>query len=216
MNRSFRTGTLLSAAALLSISLPALAQDATPAPAATHTTAPVARPFLQTRARSLDAAVMFVGERMNAQQLGVPAFWFTGGAADVSYNFANGLGLAADIAEEHASNVVGSQNLNKLSYMFGPRYSFSPIPNGTRTVKLYGEALFGMAHVSGAPFRGNGNPATTASGFSMKMAGGFDWPLTAHIGIRPLEVAWIHSDISNQPGNVQQDFRAGAGITFHL
>lgn len=218
MPKSLRSGTILSTAILLfSIALPAFAQTSAPAQASSQPRAAASRPaMLQAQGRSFDAAFMFVGERMNAQQLGVPAFWFKGGAADVSYNFANHLGLAADIAEEHASNVAGSQGITKLSYMFGPRYSLSPIPNGAHTVKVYGEWLFGMAHVSGAPFRGNGNLTSTSSGFSMKLGAGVDWPLTAHIGIRPVEVAWIHSDIANQPGNVQQDFRAGAGITLHM
>ena len=49
----------------------------------------------------------------------------------------------------------------------------------------------------------------------MQVGGGMDVGIAKGFGIRALETDWIHTNLPNNAGNSQNDFRIGFGISYH-
>jgi hypothetical protein len=50
----------------------------------------------------------------------------------------------------------------------------------------------------------------------MQFGGGLDLRFAKHIGIRAVEADYVRSTLPNNAGNVQNDLRLAAGISFHF
>ena len=204
MQRIFRTGVLLAGALVATLTLSA--QQAQPTAHKLHIT--------QT-----NVAVLFNFERAQVAQTGSPSFWLKGGAADASVTFWNGLGIAANLTEEHASGISGNVSLGKVAFMAGPRYTFNTSRYTDKAFKkhrseVFGECLFGGAHAFDSTFPGTNAVKTSAGAFSMQLGGGLDIGIAKGFGIRALETDWIHTTLPNNAGNSQNDFRIGFGISY--
>jgi hypothetical protein len=199
-----RTVVLFIGALVLTLNLPA--QQANPISHGAH--------FTET-----NAAIVFNVERAQVAQAGSPSFWLKGGAMDASTTVWKGLGIAANLTGEHAANVSGNVSLGKFAYMFGPRYTFhAPRYRGSMTEKrgaeIFGEALFGDVHAFDSTFPGTNSVQTSANGFSMQMGGGVDIHLAKGLGLRALEVDWLHTNLPNNASNTQNDLRLAFGMSW--
>ena len=91
---------------------------------------------------STDLAVTIAGERSQALP-GTASFWFKGGGADAAVTFKNGLGIAASLTGDHASNITPGVDANKftgtdaLSFWMIERSSFSGVSPGRASVWRY-------------------------------------------------------------------------------
>src|ERR1035441_3259286 len=73
---------------------------------------------------STDLAVTFAVEHSQA----LPSqtnFWFKGGGADAAVTFWNGFGIAASLTGDHASNITPGVDANKITFLTGPRYTWT-------------------------------------------------------------------------------------------
>jgi len=70
-----------------------------------------------------DLAVTLSAER--SRVVSDDNFWFKGGGADMAVTFWKGLGLAAVLIGDHAGNVQSGVDVNKLSYLAGPRVTYT-------------------------------------------------------------------------------------------
>jgi len=198
--------TVVLLAGALAVTLNLSAQQAKPTPRK--------RPFAET-----NAALVFNIERAQIAQTGSPSFWLKGGAIDASTTLWKGLGVAANLTGEHNENIQSNISLGKFAYMFGPRYTFDPSRHiggttGKRETEVFGEVLLGGVHAFDSAFPGTNSTRTSASSFSMQAGGGVDIHLVKGLGIRALEMDWVHTSLPNNASNTQNDLRLAFGMSW--
>ena len=145
-------------------------------------------------------------------------FWLNGGSGNFAITLFHGLGVAANLTGEHASNIGTGIDLDKVMFAFGPRYTYSlKRPAGKRPgIAVYGAGLFGGIHGFNTTFPSSTATIGAASSFAMQFGGGLDLRFAKHIGIRAVEADYVRSALPNNAGNVQNDLRLAAGISFHF
>jgi hypothetical protein len=201
MSAIIRNGVLLLGA-VLSMNLVAQAQQK---PASTSTT-------------DVDIAITYVAEQAKVASVDCGCFWLNGGSGNFAITLFHGLGVAADLTGEHASNIGTGIDLDKVMYAFGPRYTYSlKRPADKRHgIAVYGEGLFGGVHGFNTTFPSSTGTVEAASSFAMQFGGGLDLRFAKHIGIRAMEADYVRSTLPNNVGNVQNDLRLAGGISFHF
>jgi len=201
MSAIIRNGVLLLGA-VLSMDLVAQARQK---PASTYTT-------------DVDIAITYVAERAKLASVDCGCFWLNGGSGNVAMTLFHGLGVAANLTGEHASNIGTGIDLDKVMFAFGPRYTYSPkLHIGKKNrIAVFGEGLFGGIHGFNTTFPSSTGTAGAASSFAMQFGGGLDLRFARHIGIRAVEADYVRSTLPNGAGNVQNDLRLAGGISFHF
>jgi hypothetical protein len=166
----------------------------------------------------VDVAITYVAERAKVASVDCGCFWLNGGSGDFAIALFHGLGVAADLTGEHASNIGTGIDLDKVLFAMGPRYTYSPkLRLGKRPgIAVYGEGLFGGIHGFNTTFPSSTGTAGAASSFAMQFGGGLDLRFARHIGIRAAEVDYVRSTLPNNAGNVQNDLRLAGGVSFHF
>jgi hypothetical protein len=201
MSVIIRNGVLLLGAVLL-MDLVVQAQQK---PASTHTT-------------DVDIAITYVAEQARVASVDCGCFWLNGGSGNFAVTFFHGLGVAANLTGEHASNIGTGIDLDKVMFAMGPRYTYSPkLHIGKKNrMAVFGEGLFGGVHGFNTTFPSSTGTIGAASSFAMQFGGGLDLRFAEHIGIRAVEADYVRSTLPNNAGNVQNDLRLAAGISFHF
>jgi hypothetical protein len=170
---------------------------------------------------STDLAVTFAGERSQALP-GQDSFWLKGGGADAAVTFWKGLGIAASLTGGHAKNVGPEVDVNKISYLIGPRYSWTAWKGNASAanpprLQVFAQGLYGGAHGFHGFYPASGGMATTnASSQAMQTGGGLNLLFSKSLGVRLLEADYVRSALPNNGSNIQSDLRLSAGITWHL
>jgi hypothetical protein len=72
----------------------------------------------------IDVAITYVAERAKIASIDCGCFWLQGGGMNAAVTFFRGLGVAADLTGGHASNIAPGVDLDKVSFMMGPRYTY--------------------------------------------------------------------------------------------
>jgi hypothetical protein len=169
-------------------------------------------PVGNTAVKGVDLAIVYAPERAKTANTGCDCFWFQGAAADAAFTFYRGLGIAANLTGQHASNLAGAGSVGKIAYLAGPRYTFS-IRHGSR---LFGEALFGGVHGFDGSFPIASGTKTTANSFAYQLGGGFDLALARGFGLRLVELDYFHSSLPNNGSGTQNDIRLAFGVSYHM
>jgi hypothetical protein len=200
MSVIIRNGVLLLGAVLL-MDLVVQAQQK---PASTYTT-------------DVDIAITYVAEQARVASVDCGCFWLNGGSGNFAVTFFHGLGVAANLTGEHASNIGTGIDLDKVMFAMGPRYTYSPkLHIGKKNrMAVFGEGLFGGVHGFNTTFPSSTGTIGAASSFAMQFGGGLDLRFAKHIGIRAVEADYVRSTLPNNAGNVQNDFRLAGGVSFH-
>jgi hypothetical protein len=166
-----------------------------------------------------DLAITYVAERAKLASIECGCFWLEGGSMNVAVTFYRGLGVAANITGGHASSVTPGVDLDKVSFMMGPRYTFRPGSDALDRhgeVRIFGEGLIGGVHGFNTIFPSSGGVAGAASSFAFQVGGGLDWTIWKHVGIRLVEADFVRSTLPNSTDDTQHDLRLAAGISFHF
>ncbi len=166
---------------------------------------------------SIDFGVTFAGERSKPDS-SLCCFWFKGGGVDASMTLWKGLGVAAAVNGDHASNYIPSKDENKVSFLVGPRYTFLAwkAPGGgenQRRIQLFGQGLVGVAHGFDTLFS---NGETSANEFAFQAGGGMNLYFTRKFGIRPIDLEFVHTQIGATGFSNQNDFRLATGLSYHF
>jgi hypothetical protein len=168
---------------------------------------------------SIDMAVTFSPERAQIYLTNSP-FWLQGGGVDAAATFRNGWGMAAAFNAEHASNVTPGVDVNKMSFLGGPRYTFLINRAGIlqrRPLQVFGEGLLGAAHAFNSVIPTLG--ASVASGtnvFALQVGGGLNLMLNKRFGVRLLQADYVRTALPNNSSNSQDDLHLAIGVTCHL
>jgi len=114
------------------------------------------KPVAQSKV-SADLAVTFAAERSQVVP-GQASFWFKGGGADAAVTFWKGLGVAASLTGDTASNLAPGVSANKLTYLGGPRYTYTAWKGNAgaadqRRLQIFAQGLFGRRTASTVSIR---------------------------------------------------------------
>lgn len=166
------------------------------------------------RTLSTDVGVTLNFERAYIAPGNCNCFWLKGGATDVTMTFWKGLGIAGSLTGDHASNAAPGIDVNKITYVFGPRYTFTP--PALHKAQVFGESLFGEAHAFNSSFPSSAGLKSSANSFAMQIGGGLQFPLAGRFTVRALQADYVRTALPNNYSNVQNDLRLGFGVSFHL
>jgi hypothetical protein len=177
------------------------------------------KPVAQSKV-SADLAVTFATERSQVVP-GQSSFWFKGGGADAAVNFWRGLGIAASLTGDTASNLAPGVNANKLTYLGGPRYTYTAWKGNAgaadqRRLQIFAQGLFGAAHGFDGFYPASPAPTTSANSFAVQAGGGLNLYLTRSLGIRLIEADYVRTALPNGAANAQNDMRLAFGVTYHI
>ena len=140
-------------------------------------------------------------------------FWLKGGAVDVAVPIYRHLSIAGNFSGAHVSNVVNpGVNLGKISYLAGPRYTFSR----SSRVSLFGEGLFGGTHGFDSIFPTSSGLTPTANSYAIQLGGGTDIRVGGGFGLRALEVDYVRTGLPNNGANNQNDLRLAFGASYQF
>lgn len=162
-------------------------------------------------------AVTFAGER-SAPDPSLCCFWFKGGGVDVAVTFWKGLGIAATMTGDHASDILPSTDESKISFLVGPRYTFTAWKGHAsaadqRRLQLFGQGLVGDAYGFNTRFS---NASTSANELAIQTGGGLNFYFTKKFGIRPIEAEFVRTQIGTTGFSTQNDMRLASGVTYHF
>ncbi len=142
-----------------------------------------------------------------------------GGSTNVAFNFNRKVGLVADFGAYNNNNIRGYDvNNTMFTYLFGPRFS----ARGEKFT-LFGNALFGGAHINGSANANLVSSGTTTvvhieesnNSFAMVVGGGIDINAGKHFAIRPAQFDYLLTRFN--PGSqseTQNCMRYSAMIVF--
>jgi hypothetical protein len=163
-------------------------------------------------AQEVDLA--FTYAPMRSDLTNTTPFWSQGGGFELSAGFYHGLGIAMDINGSHAGNAGGSGvSLNIVNTTFGPRYTWAP---HLQRYSVFGQGLIGESHGFDSIFIDPAGAQTSANSFALEVGGGFDFNLSRHLALRPIEANWLRTQFTNGRSNVQNNLRLGAGVVLRL
>ncbi len=135
---------------------------------------------------TVEAAMGYSLVRMSSTGV-VEQFTLNGGSANFALNYSKAVGIVADFGGYNNNNIRGVNLDNTtFTYLFGPRFSYRG-DKGT----VFGDALFGGAHVSGSARVNGTNIAESNNSFSMAFGGGFDVNVSKHFAIRPVQLDYL-------------------------
>ena len=171
--------------------------------------------------QSMDVGVTLAFERAYIAPGNCDCFWFKGGGTDLSLPIWKGLGFAVALSGDHSSNVTPGIDVNKISYLFGPRYTFLPSAlnqhfEPLHRTQAFGEALFGAVHAFNGSFPTAMGLTASADSFAMQLGGGIQIPLARGFSVRLVEADYVRTSLPNNISNVQNDLRLGFGLSYHL
>ncbi len=165
---------------------------------------------------STDLGITFATERSQLVP-GNCCFWFKGGGADVAFNFFKGWGIAASLTGDHAGNVAPDVDVNKISYMAGPRYTWTAWSGANQhRLQMYAQGLFGGAHGFDGVYPTSTGTTSSANSFAIQAGGGLNYYFNRHWGVRLLEADFVRTAMPNGVDDVQHDLRLAFGVTYHF
>jgi len=167
---------------------------------------------------STDLGITYDAERAQLAPGNRGCFWLQGGGVDGAVTFWKGFGIAATFTGDHASNVTPGVDINKISFMGGPRYTYTvwSAPGERPRFQIYAQGLFGGVHAFDGVFPVTSGTVPTADSLAIQAGAGFSIFLTRHIGARVLEASYVRTELPNNGNNTQNDLRLGAGLVYHF
>ncbi len=172
------------------------------------------RPAAAQSGSRVDVGVDYNYVRINLPAGGCGCFALNGGSGWVAFNFSHSVGIVAEIASQHASNISSSAaDLTLTSYLAGPRYRWTAA--GHHLVPFV-QALLGGAHASGTLAPGSSGLPGSANAFAITAGGGLDISLTRHIALRALEADYYLTRFDNGVNDHQNNLRVAAGLIIRL
>jgi outer membrane protein OmpA-like peptidoglycan-associated protein len=169
---------------------------------------------------SIDLAVTYSPERTQLVP-GECCFWLQGAGADAAVTFWKGFGIAAAVNGEHTSNYEPGWDVNKISYLAGPRYTFNAWTGSSGTpdrprLQIFLQGLAGGVHAFDGVFPSGSVLVPSANSYAIQAGGGLNLILTRHWGVRPFEADYVRTALPNGAGDAQNDLRLAAGVSYHI
>jgi hypothetical protein len=171
---------------------------------------------------SVDVGVTYAAERAQLAPGNCGCFWLQGGGADVALTLWKGLGPSASMTGAHISDYTDGVDINKISYMGGPRYTrtvWTRHAAGSREglhLQIIGEALFGGVHAFDGAFPTSTGLKPAANSFALQAGGGINLFISGRIGVRLLQADYVRTQLPNNYSKSQNDLRVAFGVNYHF
>jgi len=180
-----------------------------------------AQPIARRSSLSIDLGLTYVAERAKIAPGNCGCFWPQGGGADAAITFGKGLGIAAVLNGDHASNIAPGVDVNRVAFMAGPRYTrrihtWRADSKQERNLQFFGEGLFGVTHAFDGVYPASSGVTSSANVFAMQAGGGINLLLSSSFGVRLLQVDYARTTLPNNASNTQNDLRFAFGIAWHF
>ncbi len=144
-------------------------------------------------------------------------FWFKGGGADAAVTFWKGWGIAATLTGDHAGNVTDYVDVNKISYMGGPRYTWTARTEaGNPRLQIFMQGLAGGSHGFNGLYPTSTGTTTSANSFALQAGGGVNLFINRNWGLRLLEADYVRTEFPNDADDKQNDMRLAFGVVYHV
>ncbi|MGA8043837.1 MAG: hypothetical protein WCA37_13655, partial [Terracidiphilus sp.] len=114
--------------------------------------------------------------------------------------------------------ILPSTDESKISFLVGPRYTFTAWKGHAsaadqRRLQLFGQGLVGDAYGFNTRFS---NGSTSANELAIQTGGGLNFYFTKKFGIRPIEAEFVRTQIGTTGFSTQNDMRLASGVTYHF
>jgi hypothetical protein len=168
---------------------------------------------------SIDLAFTYAPELAKLAH-GSCCFLLQGGGVDAGVTWRKGFGLAASLSSSHASEVTSDVDVNKISYLAGPRYTYTAWaktagPSTKPRYQIFGQGLIGGVHGFDGVYPASSSTTSSANAFALDVGGGLNYYLAENLGLRLFEVSYLRTALPNDAANVQNDLRLAFGFTYH-
>jgi hypothetical protein len=166
---------------------------------------------------SIDLAITYSTEHAQLAPGTCGCFWLQGGGADAAVTLWKGFGVAAGVTGEMVSNYAPGVDFSKLSYMGGPRYTYTvwkPPPALRPRLQIFGDGLFGAVHAISGAFPTATGINTTANSFALEAGGGLNFFFSRSMSVRLLEVDYVRTQLPNGYAGTQNDLRLAFGVSY--
>ena len=169
---------------------------------------------------SIDLAITYSTEHAQLSPGTCGCFWLQGGAADAAFTLWKGFGIAAGVTGELVSNYAPGVDFSKVSYMGGPRYTYTvwkgaPASRQRPRLQIFGDGLFGAVHALSGAFPTATGINTTANSFALQTGGGLNLFFSMSLSVRLLEVDYVRTQLPNGYAGTQNDLRLAFGVSYH-
>jgi outer membrane immunogenic protein len=170
-----------------------------------------------------DVAITYAAERGKVAPGSCGCFWYEGGGIDGAVNFARGIGIAASLTGDHASDYAPGLDISKVTFMAGPRYTYTFLthhgePKDAKPrFQLFGQALFGGVHAFNSEFPSSSTGVKTSAGsFAMQTGAGVNLFFFRNFSARLLEADYVRTELPNSLADTQNDLRLSFGVSYHF
>lgn len=169
---------------------------------------------------SIDLAITYSTEHAQLSPGTCGCFWLQGGGADAAFTLWKGFGIAAGVTGEMVSNYAPGVDFSKVSYMGGPRYTYTvwkgaPASLPQTRLQIFGDGLFGAVHAFSGAFPTATGINTTANSFALQTGGGLNLFFSRSLSVRLLEVDYVRTQLPNGYAGTQNDLRLAFGVSYH-
>jgi hypothetical protein len=169
---------------------------------------------------SIDLAITYSTEHAQLSPGTCGCFWLQGGAADAAFTLWKGFGIAAGVTGELVSNYAPGVDFSKVSYMGGPRYTYTvwkgaPASRQRPRLQIFGDGLFGAVHALSGAFPTATGINTSANSFALQTGGGLNLFFSRSLSVRLLEVDYVRTQLPNGYAGTQNDLRLAFGVSYH-
>ncbi len=175
----------------------------------------------QTQMLPTEVGFRYSAELSNARPGTCGCFTMQGAAVDLYWNLVHSepshntdsrVGLAADFGGENTGDVNGSgKGLTLTTFAAGPRIK---LPGDK--LRIFAQALFGLAHGSGSQFPNGHSVESTANSFAVDLGSGTDYSLNRRVSVRIFQIDYLHTALPNNTTDWQNNLRLSAGLTLHF
>lgn len=172
---------------------------------------------------SADLAATFTAERAKVAPSDDNYFWLRGGSVNAAMTLYRGWGLAANFTGSHVSDIGPGVDLNKVTFLAGPRYTYNlrrwteRYVGSQRETRVFGESLFGGVHAFDSVFStAAGGVKSNANAFAMLVGGGVDITLAHGFGLRAFELDYVRSGLPNRGTDSQSHLHLAFGVSYHF
>jgi len=169
----------------------------------------------------IDTAVTYSAERTQLAPGNCGCFWLQGGGIDAGLTLWRGFGIAASLTGDHISNYAPGLDLNKVTYVGGPRYTYTVRTHREGSMEklqmqIFGEGLFGRVYAFDGTFPSSTGLRSTAGSLALGTGGGIGVLFSRSFGVRLLEADYIRTELPNGYSNTQNDLRLAFGLNYHF
>lgn len=141
-------------------------------------------------------------------------FLLNGGSSEGLFYLWKNVAAVAQVTGSRADRVPQSQQgLNLITYMAGPRYSFSV----AKRLTIYGQVVVGGVHGFNSYFPGSDVQSTGAANSpAFAPGGGLELGVKDWLSVRAVEAEFLVTHLPNDVNDYQHNLRISSGVVFRF